>query len=178
MDFSAVALNAALDGIEALIGTGPVLKIFDGSKPAATSSADTGTLLATLTLPSDWMGNASGGTKLKNGTWSGLVTTQGTAGHFRVYDSTGTTCHLQGTIGLTGSLEDIELNDVTLEVGQTVSLTAFSLNATASNSASVAGNATGSLPEVVITPMTGTANGGSGGGSGEPLGLLLLITKA
>ena len=45
--------------IETTIGTAPVLKIRSGSAPADVATADSGTVLATLTLPSDWAAAAS-----------------------------------------------------------------------------------------------------------------------
>ena len=67
--FSTTARNAALDAIETAIGTSAVLKIRSGSVPADCGTADAGTVLATLTLPSDWLAAASGGSKSKSGTW-------------------------------------------------------------------------------------------------------------
>ena len=51
-----------------------------------------------MALPSDWMAAASGGTKAKSGTWSGTADAAGTAGHFRLKDTTDTTCHMQGSV--------------------------------------------------------------------------------
>ena len=62
-----------LDLVESTTGTAPLLKIFSGSAPANCAAADSGTLLATLTLPSDWMNAASGTTKTLAGTWSGTA---------------------------------------------------------------------------------------------------------
>jgi len=50
--------NACLDQIETTIGTGPLLKIFSGAVPVNCAAADPSGLLATITLPSDWMANA------------------------------------------------------------------------------------------------------------------------
>jgi hypothetical protein len=55
--------------VETAIGVSPVLKIRTGAPPANCAAADTGTVLATCTLPSDWMAAASAGTKAKSGTW-------------------------------------------------------------------------------------------------------------
>jgi ABC-type Fe2+-enterobactin transport system substrate-binding protein len=43
------------------------LRIFSGSIPANCAAADAGTLLATITLPSDWLAAASGTTKVNTG---------------------------------------------------------------------------------------------------------------
>ena len=61
--------NARLDAIESTIGTDAVLKIRTGAAPADVATADSGTVLASLTLPSDWLAAASSGSKAKSGTW-------------------------------------------------------------------------------------------------------------
>lgn len=59
--FSTAARNAALDAIETTAGTAPTLTIRTGSVPANCAAARAGTVLATLTLPSDWLTAASNG---------------------------------------------------------------------------------------------------------------------
>lgn len=120
--------NAQLDAIESTIGTTPILKIRSGTAPADCATADAGTVLATLTLPSDWMAAASSGSKAKSGTWQDTsADATGTAAHFRIYDSTGTTCHLQGTCGVgTG---DLQLDSTSFTTGQSFTITAFTLSA-------------------------------------------------
>ena len=118
--------NARLDQIESTIGTTPILKIRTGSAPADSATADSGTVLATLTLPSDWMAAASSGAKAKSGTWQDTsADATGTAAHFRIYDSGGSTCHLQGTCGIgTG---DLQLDNTSIASGQSVTITSFTL---------------------------------------------------
>ena len=60
---SVAVRNAGLDAKETAIGTSPVLKIRTGAAPANCAAADSGTVLASCTLPSDWMAAASNGTK-------------------------------------------------------------------------------------------------------------------
>ena len=67
--------NARLDQTETTIGAAPILEIRSGSVPANCAAADSGSLLASLTLPSDWMAAAASGSKAKNGTWSGTAST-------------------------------------------------------------------------------------------------------
>ena len=67
---SVAVRNAQADALETAIGTSPVLKIRTGAPPANCAAADSGTVLATLTLPSDWLTAASNGTKSMSGTWS------------------------------------------------------------------------------------------------------------
>ena len=128
--FSTTARNAALDAIETAIGTSAVLKIRSGSVPADCGTADAGTVLATLSLPSDWLAAASGGSKSKSGTWEDAsADATGTAGHFRIYASDGTTVHMQGTITATGGGGDMTLDNTSIASAQQVTITSFTLSA-------------------------------------------------
>lgn len=121
--------NARLDAIETAIGTSAVLKIRTGAQPATVATADSGTVLATLSLPSDWMAPASSGSKAKSGTWedtSGDAT--GTAAHFRIYASDGTTAHLQGSVTATGGGGDLQLDNVSIAAAQSVTITTFTIS--------------------------------------------------
>jgi len=74
------------------------------------------------------MSAAAAGSKALLGTWTELAAdAAGTAAHFRLYESTGTTCGMQGTVTITGGGGDLTLNAVDLVVGQIVTITAFSL---------------------------------------------------
>jgi hypothetical protein len=128
VQLSTAVRNARLDAIETTIGTSAVLKIRTGAQPANCATADSGTVLATLNLPSNWMNAASGGTMTKAGTWEDLsADNTGTAGHFRVYASDGTTCGIQGTITATGGGGDMTLDNTSIASGQTVTITTFTL---------------------------------------------------
>lgn len=86
LQLSTSARNALLDAIETAAGASAILKIRTGAVPASPSAADTGTVLATIALPADWMAAAAGGTKAKSGTWEDTAAdAAGTAGHFRIY---------------------------------------------------------------------------------------------
>jgi hypothetical protein len=126
IQLSASVRNARLDSIETQIGVSAVMKIRTGAAPTDCATADSGTVLATLTLPSDWMNGASAGSKTKLGTWQDAsADATGTAAHFRIYDSTGTTCHVQGTVGLgTG---DLSLDNTSIATGQVVTINTFTL---------------------------------------------------
>jgi len=99
--------NALLATYESTIGTSPKRRYYTGTKPTVCSASATGTLLVEMTLPSDWMDAPSSGGAAKLGAWSGTVAADGTAGYYRIYESTGTTCHEQGSVtqafGLTTS---------------------------------------------------------------------------
>lgn len=128
LDISSTVQDAMLDAIETAIGTAAVLKIRTGAPPGI-GNADSGTVLATLTLPSDWMGAASSNSKAKAGTWSDTGVADGTAGHFRLYASDGTTQHVEGTITITSGGGDLELDNTSIATGQTVTVSTFTLAA-------------------------------------------------
>lgn len=125
MQLSVTVRNARLDAIESTIGTAPTLKVREGSPPSTCASSDTGAVLASMTLPSDWLEAAASGSKEKSGTWRDLsADNSGTAGHFRIYDSSGT-CHLQGDITVTGGGGDMTVGSTTIVIGQRVTVTGF-----------------------------------------------------
>lgn len=128
IQLSVAARNARLDAIETAIGTSAIMKIRSGAQPATCATADSGTVLATLSLPSDWMGAASSGVKSLAGTWQDTsADAAGTAGHFRIYASDGTTCHLQGSVTAAGGGGDLEVQNTSFAAGQAVSITSFAL---------------------------------------------------
>ena len=130
LQYSVTVRNARLDAVETAVGATAIMRIRSGAPPANCATADAGTVLATLTLPSDWMAAASSGQKLKSGTWQDLAAdAAGTAGHFRVYDSSGTTCHIQGTVTATGGGGDMTVDNTVLAAGQEFTVTAFGLTA-------------------------------------------------
>ena len=130
LQFSVSARNAMLDAIETTVGTDAVLKIRTTSVPATCATADAGTVLATLVLPTDWWAAAASGSKAKSGTWQDAsADNTGTAGHFRIYDSTATTCHIQGTITATGGGGDMTVDSTSITSGQVITVTAFTVSA-------------------------------------------------
>lgn len=128
IQFSVAVRNARLDAIESTIGTSAVLKIRTGAAPANVATADSGTVLATLSLPSDWMAAASSGAKAKSGTWEDTsADATGTAAHFRIYASDGTTAHIQGTVTATGGGGDMTVDNTSFASGQAFTVTGFTL---------------------------------------------------
>jgi hypothetical protein len=127
IQFSSDLRDARLDAIETILGTTPILEIRTGSAPANCAAADSGTVLATLNLPSDWMAAASGGSKAKSGTWQDTsADATGTAAHWRLKTSGGT-CKAQGTITATGGGGDLTLDNTSINSGQTVTITSFTI---------------------------------------------------
>lgn len=80
--------------------TAPTLTIFSGAAPASTVAADSGNALAILTLPVNFMGTAASGSIALTGTWQDAsADLTGTAGHFRIKNSTPTVI-MQGSCGV------------------------------------------------------------------------------
>ncbi len=126
MQMSVAVRNARLDVIETTIGVSPTLEIRTGAAPANAAAADTGTVLATITLPSDWLAAASAGVKGLSGTWQDLTAdASGTPGHYRIKQ--GATCHLQGTASGPGGGGEIVFDTATFTAGQQVNVTAFNM---------------------------------------------------
>jgi hypothetical protein len=128
VQLSTTVRNARLDAIETAIGASAVLKIRTGAQPADCGTADSGSVLATLSLPADWMAAAASGSKAKSGTWQDAsADATGTAAHFRLYASDGTTCHLQGTVTATGGGGDMTVDSVSFTAGQNFTINSFTL---------------------------------------------------
>lgn len=130
---SILAAKAALDAATALVnggGTGHLV-IRTGSPPTKTTDADTGTLLATLTM------SATAFPASTSSTTNGLATAtanaitsdtnaaaSGTAGFFRMKSGTPVTI-FQGTVGTASA--DLILNTTTITAGDTVACTSFKI---------------------------------------------------
>lgn len=129
IQLSVAVRNARLDAIETTIGASAILKIFSGSTPANCAAADANASpLAVLNLPSDYMAAASSGSKALSGTWEDTsADNTGTATHFRLYASDGTTCHVQGTVTVTGGGGDMEVDNTSFASGQSFTVTGFTL---------------------------------------------------
>lgn len=123
--YDTITRNARLDAIETAVGTSPILRVYTGAAPAATTDASTGTLLMEATLPSDWLAAASGGTKGLLGTWEDTsANASGTPGYYRIYESTGTTVRIQGTAGVGSG----EMNFVAaITATQSVTITSYTI---------------------------------------------------
>lgn len=129
LQYGTTLRNNKLDSIETTVGTAPLLHIRSGAAPANCAAASTGTLLASMTLPSDWMNAASAGSKTKLGTWQDAsADATGTAAHWRLMDSTNTTCHAQGTVTLTAGGGDMTLDSLSITAAQSVTVNTFTIN--------------------------------------------------
>jgi hypothetical protein len=133
IQFNVATRNARLDTIESTNGTSCSLEIRSGTVPANCAATRTGTVLATINLPSDWMaaaGTPTAGAKTISGTWQDLsADATGTAGHFCVYNSQstrdGTTCFIQGDVAVSGS--DMNVSSTSFTAGQSFTVNTFTL---------------------------------------------------
>lgn len=114
--------NAMLDAYETNIGTAPVLRLYTGSVAGAVGTAPAGTLLAALTLPSDWMNAAATGSKTRLGTWSGTASATGTAGCYTLSTSGGTAIE-DGSVGTSSA--DLILDSVSVVSGATITISTW-----------------------------------------------------
>jgi hypothetical protein len=133
LQYGVLARNAQLDALETAVGTAPKLQLRSGAPPATCATADSGSLLCEITLPSDWMAAASSGSKAKSGTWSGTgdsgLGSPTNAAHWRLKDSAGTTCHAQGTVTITGGGGDLTMDNPSIAANQAVAVSTFTLTA-------------------------------------------------
>lgn len=102
VQLSITGRNAMADAFQTHVGTSPDLQIYGGgSIPANAAASALGALIGLGTLPSSYLGAASGGVKSKAGTWSYVGQSGAGAGtaptYYRVVKSG--VCHEQGTCG-------------------------------------------------------------------------------
>lgn len=127
LQYSVAVRNAQLDALETTVGTAPLFTLRTGAPPADCATANSGTVLASLTLPSDWMAAASSGSKAKSGTWQDTsADNSGTIGHWRIRDSGDAACHAQGTAGTSG---DLVTDSATITAGQSFTVNTFTVSA-------------------------------------------------
>jgi hypothetical protein len=127
INMSSTVRTAMVNAIEAAVGANAILHIFTGAVPANTSAANSSSNICAMALGADWLAAAANGAVSKNGTWTGNATANGTAGNFRIFASDGTTCHMQGNCANSGG--DMNLDNTSIAVNQTVTVTTFTLTA-------------------------------------------------
>jgi len=70
----------------------------------------------------DWFKDHPDGSKSKLGTWSGTADATGSAGHYRLKNNADTVCHEQGSVTATSGGGDLELDNVSIAAGQTITI--------------------------------------------------------
>jgi hypothetical protein len=125
---STAARNAACDAIVDLLDAGAgagTLTIRTGAPPATPATADSGTLLATLTFSDPAFGNAATGVATASAITSDTsADASGTAGHFRAKDSDGNVI-FQGTAGEAADTPDMTFDDSAIVAGGTVAVSSM-----------------------------------------------------
>jgi len=123
-------LNTAFDG-----GSGRI-NIYTGTQPATADTAASGTLLATVTLPSDVFAAASAGAVATNAITNVTAAADGTPGYLRFYRTgdtapgsagNGTTdLRIDMSVALTTG-GDVNFDDVTWVTGGTVAISGITV---------------------------------------------------
>lgn len=124
MKYSAAVRNAKLNALRTEAGDRATLVIFAGTAPAAAANTATGTVLAEILLPAEWMKPAVNGQADMSGEWRvDRASASGVPTYFRIYDQAGI-CHLQGDVGTEMLLAG---EDGKIAAGQPVIVKRFSI---------------------------------------------------
>lgn len=124
--YSTTLRNAQLDVISGSSGVGGsgILRIYSGTRPANVAAAITGTLLAQLTLNATFAPAASSGVLTANSiTGDTSADATGTATHFRIWKSDGTTAVIDGDVGTSGS--DLNITATSITATEPVNVTSL-----------------------------------------------------
>jgi len=131
LQFSDAVRDARNNAFETTVSTSPKLRLFSGAMPANCAAADSGTLLADISLPSDWMAASAAGVKQKLGVWTGVGHANAgvgmDVGHFRIKTTAGTITHCQGDVTVTGGGGAMTVDSITVIATQPINVTVFTL---------------------------------------------------
>lgn len=127
LKYSSTSRTNRMSQLNTDIGTNAILRVYSGTRPANVAASITGTLLATFTCHSSGFGVASSGALTANAIANVTATGAGNASHFRLFRSDGTTAVIDGDVAASGS--DLNLDNINIAVGQTVSITSFVITA-------------------------------------------------
>jgi hypothetical protein len=125
--YGATLRNNQVSQIQTTVGSTSTLVFYTGAQPANCAASPTGSVLATITLPSTFL-TSSGGVATLFGSWATTGSGSGNAGYFRILDGS-SVCHVQGSVTATGLGGDMTLNSVVIGITQPVSVTTFSVTA-------------------------------------------------
>ena len=116
---AAASANAMGTALATDIGSGSIIEIRSGSKPATPETAASGTLLVSITVSGSF--SSTGGVLTAADPASASPAASGTAGYFRLKKSGGTAV-LDGTVTATGGGGDMQLGSTTITTGVPVDL--------------------------------------------------------
>lgn len=119
------ACNAQVDRIDSGTGTASGrIQVYTGAQPANANGAPSGTLLVEFVLANPAFGDAAAGVATLQGVpITAAASADGTAGWFRALDRAGGTV-FDGSVTASGGGGQLELDDIDLVNGQSVSITA------------------------------------------------------
>ena len=121
--YSTTLRNSQLDAVSTAVGTGGLIRIYDGTRPATGGAATT--LLAELTVAGAFAPAAAAGVLTVNAvTQDSSANATGTATWFRVTTSAGTFV-IDGNVSTSGS--DMNLNTTSIVATGPVSITSFTI---------------------------------------------------
>lgn len=124
VQYSTLVRNGWGDSWESNMGVSVKIRMYTGAQPANCAASEAGTLLVEFALASDWSANAGSGSKtLSSLPLIATAVAPGTAAHYRIYDSTGATCHEQGAVAT--SLSDMIVDNTNMAAGQQVQITGY-----------------------------------------------------
>ena len=129
LKYSTTLRNAQLDAITTAVGTSGILRIYSGTRPANVAAAISGTLLAECVCnASAFAAAASGGVLTASAIADdSSANASGTASHYRLFRSDGTTAVIDGDVSTSGA--DLNLDNTSINSGQVVSITSFTITA-------------------------------------------------
>lgn len=121
--------NALATAVSTLVDAGPAagtVKIYTGSQPATADTAESGTLLATVALGDPAFGAVSNGVITAADPVAVTAVASGTAGWFRVEDSTGANVY-DGSVTATGGGGDMTLATTAVTSGLSIDITSLTV---------------------------------------------------
>jgi len=123
------AADAMMDGLDTFVAGGK-LRIYEssGTPPVTCATAISGTMLAELTMGTPAFGASADGVITAAAISSDAdANAAGTADYFRLWDSAGTDCALQGTAGEAADTTDMTLDDSEITLHATVAVSAMTV---------------------------------------------------
>lgn len=127
LSYSTTLRNAQLDQVTTAVGASGKLRIYSGTRPANVAASITGTLLAELTLNATFAPGSSSGVLTLNSITGATAVATGTASHFRIWQSNGTTAVTDGDVSTSGA--DLNLNSTSITSGGSVAVSSFTITA-------------------------------------------------
>jgi hypothetical protein len=125
--------NAKLDAFPSAIGVSPILMLYMGNIPANVLTSFDGSVIAIAqgALPATYMAPSSNGVKMKTNNWTVTGLTAAGAGQaatfFRIFDSTGTVPHIQGSVTVVGQNGDMTLDTNLIAYTQVLTVNSFTV---------------------------------------------------